>query len=277
MSATINQAVSSIGGSPNLQVVLTASAAGVGSARAENVLGGLSFNLDYASTVNSPLAQSAGHVNSEMTVSDAGHTLIDLRQISANLYVQLDVASFTSIPGVTLSSAELAGLELLFQGRWFEISATQLRSLLPANATTATISSREQMESRAIIGAISTLIEKTPYTTLANGGYSQTGKLSSVVNAVLPVITKYSGVSTSPSRVVGSYTIAFTMSGSMATGASVSITASSGSSGTGTLALRASLTHNAVPITAPSGATVITPALISQLLGQVRGGATALG
>jgi hypothetical protein len=276
-TASINQAVSSIGASQNLQVHLTASASGTGSARAEGVLNALSVDMRYASTTRVAISQSQGHVNSEIVFKYSSQTLLDLRLVGTDLYVRVDVTALSNIPGIGISAQQLASFQLLFGGRWFEFPASLLKSYLPTTTISAAQTSKEQAAARAILDALSALIEKTPYTTLAGGGYSQTGTLDAVVKAVLPALNSYTGRTFSPSSVKGSYTIGFTMSGATATGGSVEITAPNGTSGNGTVRLHASLTHHPMPVAAPSDATVITPSMITQLLGQVQGTASPLG
>jgi hypothetical protein len=90
------------------------------------------------------------------------------------------------------------------------------------------------------------------------------------VKAVLPTIESIDpSAASSVGAVPGTYTLTLMNNGSVATGGSVSITAPEGSGGSGsaTVSLSATVTHNNDAIVAPTGATVITPALIQQLLG----------
>jgi hypothetical protein len=276
-TASINQAVSSIGSSPNLQVHLTAGASGTGSAQAQGILGALSVDMRYASTSGDALSQSTGHVNSEFTINDDAQTLVDLRQVGTDLYVWIDVTALANIPEVGVSAQQLASLQLLFGGRWFEFSEGLLMSYVPTTTINAAQTSKEQAAVRAMLDALSALIEKTPYKTLASGGYSQTGTLDSVVKAVLPALDSYTGKTFTPSSVKGTYDIGFTMSGAAATGGSLAITAPNGTNGNATVSLHASLTHDTQPVVAPNGATVITRAMLTQLLSQVRGASSPLG
>ena len=277
VSATINQAVSSIGSSPTLQVHLTASASGANSAQVIGALNALSVNMNYSSTTGSALSQSTGNINTEVTVNDNAQTLVDLRAIGTDVYVEINPTAFASIPGTHFTSQQLTGLQLLVGGRWFDFSEGFIKSVLPTTTISAAQTSKEQTAVRSIIDALSALIEKTPYTTISGGGYSQTGTLESVVNAALPAIDTYAGKTITPHSVKGSYTIGFTMSGATATGGSIAITAPNGTSGTTTVDLHATLTHNNVPVVTPTGATVVTRAMLTQLLGQVSSTSTPLG
>jgi len=277
VSATIDQAVSSIGASANLQVHLTASVSGAGSAQAQGILSALSMDMRYSSSNGGALSQSGGLVNAEIMVNSNAQTLVDLRQVDKNLYAQINVTALASIPGIGATAQQLAAVQLLIGGRWFEFPQSLLKSYLPTTTVSTAQLSKEQAAARAMMDALSTLISKTPYKTLAGGGYSQTGSLDSVVNAVLPALNGLTGKSLAPSNVKGTYTIGFTMSGATATGGSLSITAPNGTKGDATIKVDATITHDAQSVTAPSGATVITPALLAQLMNQAQGASSALG
>jgi hypothetical protein len=268
-SATIDQAISSIGASPNLQVHLTASATGAKTAQAQSVLRALSLDMSYSSASGGALAQSQGHVNSELVLNSGNRPLLDTRQVDSNLYLWVDVSALAAIPGVKVGAQQLAAAQLLVGDRWFEIPAGLVTSYLPTTTISAAQRSKELAAAQAIIDALSKLIESTPYSTIANG-YSQTGTLSSVVGAVLPAIEGLAGRSITPGPVKGTYTIDFTMSGADATSASLAITAPNGTAGDATIALHATLSHDAQSVQAPSGATVVTRSMIDQLLLEAR-------
>jgi len=277
VTASIDQAVSSIGASANLQVHLTASASGAGTAQAQGVLSALSMDMRYSSTNGGALSQSGGLVNSEILVNSNAQTLLDLRQVDKNLYVQINVTALASIPGIGATAQQLAGAQLLLGDRWFEFPESLLKSYLPTTSVSSAQLSKEQAAARAMLDALSTLISKTPYKTLPGGGYSQTGTLDSVVQAVLPALNGFTGKTLTPSNVKGNYTIGFTMSGATATGGSLSITAPNGTKGDATATLNATITHDNQSVEAPSGATVITRTLLTQLLSQAMGSSASLG
>jgi hypothetical protein len=127
---------------------------------------------------------------------------------------------------------------------------------------------KERVAVIKILDDLSGVIDNAPYTTLSGGGYSQTGSLESLVKAVLPTIEGLSGKTVNPGPVKGTYTITLTTSGTTATGGSVAITAPNGTSGDETVQVNATLTHSDDAITAPTGATVITPALLKGLVSQ---------
>lgn len=268
-TASINQAISSIGASPYLQVHLTTSVSGASSAQAQSILRALSVDMLYSSTMGSPISESVGHTNAEFIVRTGSQSLVDLREIGTNLYVKVDVTAFSSFPGIGVTPQQLAGAQLLIGGRWFEISEGLLTSYLPTTTISTAQITKEQAAVRAVLDSLSSLIERTPYKTLSGGGYSQTGTLQAVEQAVLPAVKSFTGAATTPTNVKGTYNIGFTMSGSTASGASIKITAPNGTKGNATVGLHATLRHDATSVVAPSGATKITRALLSQLLSQV--------
>lgn len=277
VSASIDQAVSSIGASSYLQVHLTADASGAGTAKAQGVLSALSVDMHYASANGGALSQSAGQVNSEFTINNNAVTLLDLRHVDKNLYVRVDLGALSGIAGLGVSAQQLSNYQALFGNQWFEFSSDLLKSVLPTTTISAAQTTKAQAAARAVLDALTNLIDKTPYTTLSGGGYAQTGTLDSVVKAVLPALNSYTGGSFSPSTVKGTYSIGFTMSGATATGGSISITAPNGLSGDATLSLHATIAHDSTAIVAPSGATVISSSMLSQLLSQFKGTNLPLG
>jgi hypothetical protein len=272
--ASIDQAVSSLGSSPNLQLHFTGSASGPDAAQVQKVLNVLSLDMNFSNPSGADLSQSGGTANAEILINAGSKTLADLKVIDSNVYVLVNVAAVTDIPGVTLPASQVASLQLLLGGRWFELPKSLLTSLAPkASATSEAQAAKDVAVERAIFDDLSNLIASTPYTTLPNGGYSQTGTLASVVKAVLPTIESLSG-STLPSKTVkGTYTLTVTASGSTATGGSITVTAPSNVAGHGndTVGLNVTVAHASVNIAVPTNATVITPSLFQGLLSQAGG------
>ena len=162
----------------------------------------------------------------------------------------------------------MSALQLVLGGRWFELPKSFIDSYVPTKTTSTPTRRRTRPPRKKIFDAISKLIDTTPYTTLPNGGFSQTGSLENVVTAVLPTIESVAGTTMHPSSVKGSYTITLTMSGATATGGSITITAPNGTQGNASVGLQATVTHNSDSIVAPSGATIITKSLLKGLLSQ---------
>lgn len=265
-TATLNGAVASLGSSPDLQVHLTGAVSGDVSTAAQPVLSALSIDLNYSNPTGAPLAQSPGSANAEVVVNAGGAALIDIREVGRDVYAMLDVSALANIPSAKLSSAETAALELLVGGRWFEFPASLISSYAPTgDAATMT---KERQLSTQILDDLAALIDGTSYTTLSDGGYSQTGSLASVVKAVWPTIASVDPQGTMPSDVPGSYTVTVTTSGTTATGGSVSITAPNGTSGTERATLTATVAHANEAVIAPTGAIVVTRTLLQGLLAQ---------
>jgi hypothetical protein len=207
-------------------------------------------------------------VSSEIVVNVGTQTLADVREVSGNVYLLINVNTLSSIPTVTLPSSEMSALQLVLGGRWFELPKSFIDSYVPAKSTSTAATVKDQAAAKKVFDAISKLINTTPYTTLPNGGFSQTGSLEGVVTAVLPTIQSLDGTTVHPSNVKGNYTITLTMSGATATGGSITITAPNGTQGNASVGLQATVTHNNDGIVAPSGATIITKSLLKGLLSQ---------
>lgn len=275
-TATINQAVTSIGSQADLQVHLSARVSGYHMARAQPVVKAISVDMNYSSTTGGPLSQSAGHANADVAINYDAHAVLEVRQVDRNLYVRIDVTPLSGIAGLGVTDQQLADFQLLLGGRWFEIPEDVITSLLPTTTINASQVAKEQATARAFVDALSALIERTPYKTLSGGGYSQTGSLSSVVKAVAPIVDRLTNRSAPQGSVKGTYTIAFTMAGAVATGASLSITAPNNGPNA-TLGVHTTLGHADLPVVAPSGATVISRTMLSQLMSQLQTSSSSLG
>jgi len=269
VKASLDQAVASLGAQPTAQVHLSASASGTGSAQVEKVLSVVSLDMSYSSTTGAALSDSAGKINSEISVNVGSQSLATIRQVDSNLYVMLDASALSAVPGVTISQSEIASIQLIAGGRWFELPTSLIDSYIPSSAKAQ--SANEAAIARQILDDITSVISATPYTTLPGGGYSQTGTLKSVVTALLPTISSLSTQPVNLNSIKGTYEIAVTMSGSTATGGSIKITAPSGTGGDASIALTTTVAHAADTITAPTGATVITKSLLQGLLSQATG------
>lgn len=270
--ATIDSSVASLGAQPNLQVHFSASVAGSGTAEAQKVLGVVSMDTRFDSTSGDPLSQANNKIDSEVTINVGSKPLVDMRGIGSNLYVEFDLSSVSSIPGLPLSAqdqSELGALELFLDGKWYEIPSSLVKSELPATAASKAKAAEVQSTERKIFDALATLIDRGHAKSLASGGYSETGTLQSVLKAVLPTIASLDPSSLGTPAVPGTYSLTLTNAGSVATSASISITAPEGSSGSGnaTVTLNAAVTHDDDTIAVPSSVTVITQALLQQLLG----------
>jgi len=272
--ASIDQAVTSLGASPYLQLHFTGVASGPGTAQAQSALSVLSIDMNFSNPSPAPLSQSGGTANAEIVVKAGPQTLADVRLIDSNLYVLLNISAAANVPGVTLPATEVTALQLLMGGRWFELPKSLLDSVTTTTTPTqATQAANDAAAARTIFDDLSKLIAATPYTTLPNGGYSQTGTLQSVVNAVLPTVQSLSGSTITTKSVQGTYTLNVTTSGATATGGSINVTAPSAVSGQGndTVGLTVTAAHQSLSIDAPPTPTIITQSLIQGLLSQAGG------
>ena len=272
VKATINQSIASLGAQADLQVHFTASVSGSGVAEAQRVLTVVSMDTRYVNPSGAPLSQANGKDDAEITFNVGTKSLLDIRVINGNAYVNVDLTTINSIPGIPLTDqeqAQLAAAQLFLGGKWFEVPSKLANSVLPKSAAQEARAVKDQAIERKILDAVSNLIDKGHAKSLANGGYSETGTLESVLQAIEPTIASLDPSASTLGPVPGSYTLTLTNSSSVATGGSISITApqGKGSSGDATVSLSATVTHDNDPIVVPTDVTVITPALIQQLKG----------
>jgi hypothetical protein len=271
--ATIDASVASLGAQSDLQIHFTAGVSGSGTTEAQTALSVISVDTHYATPSGGPLSQANGTANAEVIINVGATPLLDLRTIGSNIYVLIDLSAANAIPGLPLTSqeqTELGALQLFLGGKWYEIPSTLLTSVLPSSTATQAKPAQDQAVERKIFDALSKLIDSGHAKSLSSGGYSETGTLQSVLNALLPTIQGLDpSAAATAGTVQGTYTLTLTNSGSVATGGSISITAPEGSGSTGdaTVTLQAAVTHDSDPVDVPTNVTVITPALIQQLEG----------
>jgi len=271
-TATIDTSIASLGAQSDLQIHFTASASGPGTAETQKVLNVTSMDVRYASTTGGPLSQSNAKADSEVILNVGTNQLLDVREIDSNFYVELDLSAISAIPGLPLTTQEqsqLAALQLVLGGKWFELTSSLIASEIPSSDAAQATATKERAIESKIVDALSNLIDQGKATSLASGGYSETGTLESVLLAIEPIIAPLDPSASTAGPVKGTYTLTLTNAGSVATGGSISITAPEGSVSVGdaTVTLQAAVTHDNDSIATPTDVTVITPALIQQLLG----------
>jgi hypothetical protein len=262
--AALKAYVGSLGSTPDLQVTLTGSFTGAGATTAQKVLNVLSIGMNFSSTSGSPLSQSAGSVNLDITANISGTPFLDIRKVGDNLYFKLDASKLGTIPGVKLPASGLQAIQFAFGGRWFELPKSVLNSVVPKKDSVGASAAESATLEAKVVDAITNVIDTTHYTSTPNG-YTETGTLYSLAKAVydsLPSLTHGTGPTAKTAK--GTYTLGVSVSGSNATGVSLSITAPRGSKGNATGTINATFAHASTTVSAPSGATAITPALLRQ-------------
>lgn len=278
--ATLNQAMASLSASPYLQVRLSGSVSGPRTAAEESVLSSLSFEVRYYDATGTNLSQATGSsLDSEVIVSVGATTLADLRHLNSNDYLELDPQALSAIPGEDIPSSTLAAAQLLVGGRWFELPASLWQSVAkpPSSSTRA----KSQALASSLLKELTKVIETTPSTTLPGGGLSQSGTLQSIATAIAPTlesvlatIPSIGSDVTTPTSVRGTYRLTLSMSGSSASTGSVTITTPA-TGGDVAVSLNAAIAHASDPVSAPSGATVVTPALLHELESQATSGSAS--
>jgi hypothetical protein len=263
-TAPLNSAISSVSASQHVQVYFTASISGTGTQKIESAISGLSYDVIESSTSGQSLSQSKGHINSEIDVNLGTLALASIRVIGTNFYFEITPQTLTDLNNVIFPLQTLAELEFMLDNRWFEVPASLIASHKPTQSTKAQ-TAEDQAIVPQIVHDLTGVIEANKYTLLPGGGFSQTGTIQSIVTAMLPTVEKLESNTFNPGKVPGTYTVAIKMSGSTTTGASISIVAPNGSLGNSTLDVGATIAHAAITVSAPVGATTITPAMLAQL------------
>ena len=260
-----------LGGSQYLQVHLTANlfAKDPSMAKEIKVLKQLSYDVNYQSASGATLSSSLNTAKSEIVVSNGSQRVLTIVDIHSNEYLNVDIASLANISGLGLTAAKLAPVNLIFGGRWFEFPYRLL-----AKYETSTLHVKPTRTSTVkndilLVNTLVTFFANQPTTTTATG-FTQTGTLASLQSA-LSSIVKAATTSTAPGSTVvttkskGTYKLAVTMNGTVATDAKLAITAPVGKYGNGTFTLNATFAQQSVNVSAPTGALVITNTFLNQL------------
>ncbi len=245
---------------------ITASFSGPGAAKIQQYANDMSLDVVEVNPSGGNLTQSAA-LDEDVTLNVGSGALLELRDVGGNAYVKIDLSTLSTLPDVTIPQSDIAAFNLLFGGRWFEVPASLIKSLVAKEQTSTTPTKQETQDANTLRSAIIHIVETAHSSSVAGGGYTETATLASFVHKLWPTIQSLgiSGVS-EPTNVKGSYTLTMTTSGSTLTGASASISApDSSGSGNDTVAITATISHNAQSITAPAGATVVTKQLIQEL------------
>lgn len=266
--ATIDQAVSSLGASPYLQVQFTGSSAtaSLAAAQAATILQDLTVTVDFASTNGANLSAAGTNYDSEAVVALSGTTVLDVRSIGGDLYAEINLAPLAGVPGLGVTASQLSDANVLLGGKWFEIPQSLLQSLSAAHQPTASQIAQQRALERKVVKALAALIDNAPYTS-SSGAFTESGTLQSVVDALAPILSPSSPASSS--TVTGTYTVSLSTSGSSATGGTVTIT-SNGLAGTPTSApetvtVDASVSHNNQDVATPANPVIVTASMLSQL------------
>ena len=261
-----------LGGSQFLQVHLTANlfAKGASAAKVIKVLKKLSYDINYQSATGAPLATSLNNARGEIIVSNGTERVLTIVDVNANEYLNVNVAALAHIPGLGLTAAKLAPINLILGGRWFEFPYS-----LVAKYETSTLHMKPTRTLAAlndikIVNALVTFFANQPTTTTADG-FAQTGTLANLESALMPLLKTAIKSPLPTTTLHGTYKLAVTMNGNVATAAKIAVTAPNGKYGDSTLTLSATFAQANAPVSAPSGALVVTNSLLKQLSGSGSG------
>lgn len=252
-----------LGATPYLQVHVTPhlSAGGPAMLKAVHAVNSLNVDIWYQSTTATPLARSLSTAKSEIIVNHGTQPVLTIVDIHSNEYLNVNIAALAKVPGIGLSRAQLASVNLILGGRWFEFPyslvakfETSTLHLKPSRTTTL-------KNEILVINSLVSFFAKAP-TTATPGGYTQTGTLASLAKLL-------SGLTAtpiaSPTTAAGTYTLAVTMNGNAASAVTMTVVTPNGKYGNGTLTLKGTFAHRNASITAPTNALVITNTFLRQL------------
>ena len=261
-----------LGANQFLQVRLSANlfARGASAAKVIKVLKSLNYEIDYQSAAGAPLATSLNSARSQVIVYTGTERVLTIVNVNSNEYLNVNVASLARVPGLNLTAAKLAPINLILGGRWFEfpygLVAKYESSTLHIKPTRTLVAQNDIK----IVNALIAFFANQPTTTTADG-FTQTGTLANLEHALVPLLKSAVKTPLPTTAPRGTYNLSVTMNGNVATAVTIAVTAPNGKYGNGTLTLSATFAHASVPVSAPSGALVVTNKLLAQLGGSGSG------
>ena len=260
-----------LGANQYLQVHLTTNlfARDPSLAKEIKVLKQLSYDVDYQSASGAPLSSALSTAKSQIVVSNGSQRVLTIVDVHSNEYLNINIASLANIAGLGLTTAKLAPINLIFGGRWFEfpyslLAKYEISTLHVRPTRTSTVKN-----DILLVNSVVSFFANQPTTTTVTG-FTQDGTLASLQSALAAIVKTATTSTTAGSTVLttkstGTYKLAVTMSGDVATYVKLAITAPAGTYGNGTFTLSANFAHASVNVSAPTGALVITNTFLNQL------------
>lgn len=243
---------------------------GVGTAKYAKLLTGLDL------TVSSQKTSKPGGAG-ELSVSYAGVELGQFRFVGGNAYVLLDVSHWADLPVSWGASAKqgLGSLDLAFGERWFELPGTLVKRLEAKAGSSSSFSpvlghavtspaALRQLSVQVVTKFIAGLdLTESPLPG-GNDSFSAHGSLASLEGHFLSVARSLhvpglpAQVSQAPR---GTYSVVMATAGAGRYIARVDLGVQV--QGKGALELAIAFAHAPEPVTAPQGATVVTPSMLA--------------
>jgi hypothetical protein len=283
LAGPLKSAVTSLGDKQYLQINVgtDATGSGPGVAQLTRALNAITVDVAEQSATGFALSQAAGHLKEQITVKVGETTVLTLILVGKNLYVDFDFAALSKVPGVALSSAQLASAQLLLGNRWFEIPEsllTQELHAVPGAGTAIKLTTKTDKVLRAqIVAELTKLFSQTQIAAPTDGVYSVSGTLNSLWKTFLPILRRAGDTTLPTTTPSGTFTATLSTSGTAATGASLALSLPDGTTGHIAITVHATFEHAAFAVNAPAQATVVTPAMLSALSGLTSGSISSLG
>ncbi|HXW39505.1 MAG TPA: hypothetical protein VEJ44_07405, partial [Acidimicrobiales bacterium] len=182
-ATTLKQFVASFGSQQYSQITLTATFTGAGSTTVGPILGQFSIVVNAENPTGAPLSEANGNANVQILVNHGTTTLADLREVGSSLYFKVDVAGLASVPGLHISPSELAVVQLVIGGRWFEVPKSLIESVLP-RASAQQVAQTRAIEAK-VIDALAKYIDASHYVKTSNG-FSESGSIQKLESSLAP-------------------------------------------------------------------------------------------
>ena len=264
--AALSVAQKTYGASPYLQVHFSAALTSTDPALAHYTaaLQHLTFDLNEQSLAGLPIKSSLNQVNQSLVVMHGATRVATILENKSNIYFNVNFTALSQVPGMTSSTTTLATLNLLLGERWIELPyslvAQYAHTSLGLNLTRSTIPNGENL----LASALANIMARGTATPVA-GGYSESGSVAKFLSSLSTELKALGLRPASSTKAAGTYTVSVTMSGSVATGAHLTVVTPVKKYGNAVVRVSATFAHQALAVRTPTSPLVITPAFIKQL------------
>ncbi len=259
----VRNAVKSVGASPDLQMVVSGSLAGSGSASADKYLSVFSLHIDAASAKPGVALSKAGKGNVSVDISLYYHTspVFDMRLVGKSEYFRINLTPLQSLVPKS-DASKMEGLDLGLGGRWFQVPPSYLAQLTKQANGNPAAQAKVRQGSASMMSALGQIIEnRSTISALSGGGFQAKGSLLSAFNTLAPAIQQMTGKAPSPTKITGTYVINMSTTGGTMTGASLSI-----SNQGRTAEIEVALSHLSKPVPLPAHIAELPKAIVDGLV-----------
>ena len=259
----VHNAVNSISASPDIQMVISGTATGSGSAQVNKYLSQFTLHIDAASAKPGVALAQAGKGNVSVDLGLDYHTspVFDMRMVGTSEYFRFDLTTLQNL-FPSIAGGAPGGLGPIMDGQWFQVPPSYLALLTKQASSNPAAQAKVRSGSAAVMSALSQIIEnQSTISALSGGGLQAKGSLLSAFNTLAPAIKQITGIAPSSTAITGNYAVTMSISGGTMTGASLSI-----SNKGRAVTVEVAISHLSQPVTTPAQLAKLPQSIVDGLV-----------